>query len=211
MPPAKKTTARGTKRAERRIQRCVYTEGGARCRRSGTGDPPLCNPHRIVMQDAGRPPPAFGNGIRDLVDRFVNGKRINRKVWEGAIGDIAAWAVAQNQQQHQEHRQHHGGGAGYPPPPPPPPPGGNWGWVPNWARPNNAPPPPPSPDPGIEARKKARKAMGFTQTEELTLEMLQKRRRELARKHHPDRGGSVAKMQEINAAADVLEAHLKQS
>jgi curved DNA-binding protein CbpA len=48
--------------------------------------------------------------------------------------------------------------------------------------------------------------LGFSPSEPITLELLQQRRRVLARKHHPDRGGSVAKMQTINAAADVLEA-----
>ena len=34
-------------------------------------------------------------------------------------------------------------------------------------------------------------------------------RRALSLKHHPDCGGSVAVMQEINAAADYLETHLQ--
>jgi curved DNA-binding protein CbpA len=34
--------------------------------------------------------------------------------------------------------------------------------------------------------------------------VISSRRKELARKHHPDRGGSLTKMQAINAAADFL-------
>lgn len=196
MPPAK---SQG-----RRVERCVFTEGGARCRRSGTGDPSLCNPHRIVMRDAGRPPQPLG-GLADLVDRFVSGKRVTAKVWKGAMGDVAAILdqYQQQQGQPQPQQQASAGSGGFRPPPgftPPP----NWGWVPPWARPQ----PPPPPDPLVLERKRARVVLGLTPTEALTLEILTKRRRELARKHHPDRGGSVAKMQSINAAADVLEAEL---
>lgn len=185
------------KGASRRVERCCYVESGVRCRRSGTGEPCLCNPHRIVMSEAGRPPPAFGDGVKNLVDRYINGRRVTRKVWEGALGDVMAAF-----------------GASQAPPQQPPP-----GAIPNqWreflreqARAANAraqqqqrKTQPPA-DPAVEERRRARIVLGFTPSEALTLEMIQKRRRELARKHHPDRGGSVAKMQAVNAAADVLE------
>ncbi len=148
--------------------------------------------------------PGF-SGVRNLVDRFVSGKRVTRKVWEDAIGDLAA-AVAS--------------GIGEPPPgaqPPPDPGHVPWDWIPPWAHApgqqqhqQRRPPAPPPVDPAIEERRKARIVMGFTPGQALTLEMVQKRRRELARKHHPDRGGSVEKMQAVNAAADVLEAAISQ-
>jgi hypothetical protein len=186
----------------RRVARCEYSENGVRCRRSGTGDPPLCNPHRIVAQDAGRPP-EFGDGIKNLFDRFVEGKRINPKHWRGALKDTMAYinqaAAAQAN--------------GQPPPPPPggfrPPPG--FRAPPGWPFQGFPGSPPPPPDPTIAERARARKLLGFAHDQPITLDMLQKRRRELARQHHPDRGGSVTKMQAVNAACDVLEAQLKES
>jgi hypothetical protein len=192
----------GKPKQSRRAERCMYVERGVRCRRSGTGDPPLCHPHRIVMQDAVRPPPAFGDGVKNLVDRFVTGRRVTRKVWEDALGDLAAYAAQAAEAQAQAHSGTPHGDGGFRPPPGFTPP-------PNWWR--SAPPPPPPPDPQIEERRRARIVLGFSPREPLTLEIIQRRRRELARRHHPDRGGSVAKMQAVNAAADVLEAELAPS
>lgn len=50
--------------------------------------------------------------------------------------------------------------------------------------------------------------LGFAVGQQITVADVKKRHRELARKHHPDRGGSVAKMQEINQAVDALMATL---
>ncbi len=172
----------------------MYVEDGVRCRRSASGDPPLCHPHRLVAADAGRPPPAFGDGVRNLVDRVIHGKRVTPKMWEGALGDLAAFAAGMAAQaQQQQHTPHAppGHGQGTPPPRRP-----SW-----W-------PPRPPPDPRIEERRRARIVLGFPPQGAITLEVVQQRRRELARKHHPDRGGSVTKMQAVNAAADVLEAEL---
>ena len=54
----------------------------------------------------------------------------------------------------------------------------------------------------------AKRTLGFEVREKLTLELVKARRRELAMKHHPDRGGTVEAMQKINAAADLLEQAL---
>lgn len=67
-----------------------------------------------------------------------------------------------------------------------------------------APPPPQAPS----ATLLARRVMGFGGNEKLTVDMIKDRKRELAMKHHPDRGGSLEKMQAINNAADVLLASL---
>jgi hypothetical protein len=48
--------------------------------------------------------------------------------------------------------------------------------------------------------------LGFSPGERLTTDMVKKRHRELARQHHPDVGGSTAKMQDINRAVDELMA-----
>jgi len=74
------------------------------------------------------------------------------------------------------------------------------------------------PDPAAEARRakeqaelersrkigRARRTLGFTAKEPITPHELKERYRKLARRHHPDRGGSVAKMQEINEAMEIL-------
>ncbi len=64
---------------------------------------------------------------------------------------------------------------------------------------------PAPPDPGILARRQARAVLGFAATEPLTIALLRDRKRVLAKRHHPDHGGSVSKMAEVNSAADVLE------
>lgn len=55
----------------------------------------------------------------------------------------------------------------------------------------------------------SRKIMGFSEGEPLTAEKLKERRRELALKAHPDRGGDLRQMQDLNAAADELLAQLQ--
>lgn len=73
-------------------------------------------------------------------------------------------------------------------------------------------PPPPGPDPEIQRRREAaaaaRKTLGIAAQVELTKDVIKERQRKLARKHHPDRGGSLERMQAINAAADILLAQL---
>jgi hypothetical protein len=59
---------------------------------------------------------------------------------------------------------------------------------------------PPGPDPRI--------VLGFAAGQKVTVAEVKARHRELARRHHPDRGGSVARMQEVNAAVDQLLATL---
>lgn len=77
----------------------------------------------------------------------------------------------------------------------------------------------PPPDPEHRAREqagrtraalisRARRTLGFSAKEELTHEKVKARHRELARKHHPDRNpdkaDSLRKMQDINAAVEIL-------
>ena len=52
-------------------------------------------------------------------------------------------------------------------------------------------------------RRRARQTLGFG-AEPRTAEMVKQRRRELAKQHHPDAGGSAASMARINDAADLL-------
>lgn len=53
-----------------------------------------------------------------------------------------------------------------------------------------------------DARKPWWEVLGFKTREDATAERIEAKRRELAMKHHPDRGGSASQMAEINAAAD---------
>jgi len=72
--------------------------------------------------------------------------------------------------------------------------------------------PPPPPNEHLEKRiaiRNAKIVLGFAASEPVTLEQIKKRQRELARKYHPDvPGGSVDRMQQINAAVDLLERSL---
>jgi curved DNA-binding protein CbpA len=49
---------------------------------------------------------------------------------------------------------------------------------------------------------------GFKETARLTESLIKERHRELVRRHHPDRGGSTARMAVINDARDILMASL---
>jgi hypothetical protein len=55
-----------------------------------------------------------------------------------------------------------------------------------------------------DAALSARKVMGFASAEPLDAAKIKDRRRQLAKKHHPDLGGSAEKMKAVNDAADVL-------
>jgi hypothetical protein len=66
----------------------------------------------------------------------------------------------------------------------------------------------PPPDVNAELRRAARRVLGFSDAERLTVATVKDRRRMLAKKHHPDYGGSAAMMARINDAADVLLASL---
>lgn len=193
MPPAK----------SRRVDQCCYSEDGRRCRRSATGNPPLCNPHRIAVAEqvrrevAGTP---GGAGISELFDRLVSGRRVNRKVVESAIGDAVAWYAEWEANRRTQQ------------PPEQPPPGqqqrrprGVW-WDPIFQRAQQAS----QVDPRVlelkQTRARARVTLGIEMTAKPSESDLGALRKKLARIHHPDRGGSPTKMQEINAAIDVLIA-----
>lgn len=61
---------------------------------------------------------------------------------------------------------------------------------------------PPGPDPRI--------VLGFTIGQKVTAAEVKARHRELARRHHPDHGGDVARMAAVNHAVDQLLAELGQ-
>lgn len=77
-------------------------------------------------------------------------------------------------------------------------------------RTHRRPPPPPAPEPfDMKELQKARSLLNFTPSEKLTTERITATRRAFAKRYHPDKpGGSVLKMQQINAACDLLEQWL---
>ena len=165
--------------------RCAYVEQGQRCKRPGTGNPALCEAHRIVIEATAAHAARPGERFVGILGRFLRGQKVNDDQLFGGIEDLVgvfqqnpsvAQAAARVRDQVRERvapRAHR------PPPPPRRPPG---------------------PDPRI--------ALGFAAGQKVTVEEVKKRHRELARKHHPDRGGDVRKMAAINHAVDQLLATL---
>lgn len=189
----------------------MFKEGGRRCIRNGTGNPPLCGPHHIVAADAARQAQprvstAFQQ-VSDLFDDFVAGRPLNRQ----SVGDVISQGL-------DELMKGWGMGGGYTPYSPPlvdesdirdadPDHGGGY---------RRRRPPPrgwhtEEPQQDVDSaqleldRAKARRVLGFGPRDEITRQTLKERFRALAMKHHPDRGGNVERMKEVSWANDVLE------
>jgi hypothetical protein len=198
-----------------RPPRCAYREGTTQCRRIGAGNPPLCRPHRALLEhDVG--PVTVGERVGSVIGKLFRGARVTKdELGEAFVDGLRMMGAV--------------GGAARAPRP---------GDVPPPATPDAAGQPrSPFVDwayeqlkqrtaqqgaqkAAEEAAKAKRTALLATakadlgwkskKTEELTIPEVNKRRRELAKKHHPDRpGGSLARMQRVNAAADLLVAHLE--
>lgn len=187
-----------------RQPRCAYREGRQQCRRIGYGNPPLCDPHRALIEDQANAP-SLAASLGTIVGKFIRGEPITKDDLRGAfvdgmrggvrrhddpraddpraarepVGDGFDWAYEQLKRRQAQQQAEAAAAA---------------------ARAAAA----------LETTKKAIRELGFKPNQTLTIEMVNKRRRELARKHHPDRpGGSVEKMQKVNAAADHLVAVLE--
>ncbi len=185
MPPKRTQGAPSPKR--RTPTRCSYQEGGRRCPYEGAGEPALCPPHRLALQEAARPRSPIERLGGTVID-FLQGNPINRDDTLGAVQEIfQQWSGTIGS----EYRPTSG-----------PPPGYTWGQPPGQGG-RGA-----SIDPNAEARRAARQVMGFAASEPLTEDLISARKRQLAKRHHPDRGGSVEKMAAINDAADILLAAL---
>lgn len=66
-------------------------------------------------------------------------------------------------------------------------------------------PPPQRPRPNDKAlERQARMILHFDPNEQLTVDKIKQRRKDLAAMAHPDKGGSTEAMQRINASADLL-------
>lgn len=183
----------------RRRLKCSYHESGRRCPRDGHGNPPLCQAHTIAVMEASRPK----RPTEVLADAFVNflqGKPINTEATIGAVDSlIGQWSSGMGS----DFRPDVAGGdarAGQRP----------WWWtVIGQGGPagQGAPPPPADARAQAEAKRvelEARRVMGFAAGQPLTEPLINARRKVLARRNHPDLGGSTEKMTIINAAADML-------
>jgi hypothetical protein len=138
---------------------------------------------------------------------FLQGKPVNRDATLGAVEEFASqWAglggdyrpdmFGGDREDHVHRRAQAGQGAT------------PW-WADAAARAANARAgQAPQPDPRAAERIAARQAMGFSPSDVLSEDVIKTRQKKLARKHHPDMGGSVDRMAAINAAADVLIASL---
>lgn len=179
-----------------RRPRCVYREGPKQCPRNGTGNPILCKPHRQLMMSEMR---TERSPLADLFRKFATGKPVSRddlfnageqifgKKLDPSMFDFDGMSGAEVQEKVAEtiRQQAKARGAKAPPRPPPR---------------------------KITAKEqeilKAKRVLGFDGVLLLlNADIIKARHRELAKKFHPDRpGGSTAKMQEVNAAVDVLMA-----
>ncbi len=178
---------------KRRQPRCAYVERGQRCKRAGDGNPPLCEAHRIVLEAEAARPQRPGEKIVGLLGRVFRGQKVNDDHLYAGIEDfVDMFSRLPSDPPHnpleaararaRDFLRRAQAQAGQVPPPPP--------------RPKK----PAGPDPRV--------VLGFAAGQKITAELVKKRHRELARKHHPDRGGSLQKMQEINQAVDAIMATL---
>lgn len=201
-------SSRSTKRSARPAQ-CAYLEGRRRCTRNAVVDGdgningiPLCGVHQVVMAEHGRAAAAAPSHISELLTDVLNGRRPTKEQVARAFEDLMGGGVpvdrlppnlrefwdamnaSAGQQAHTGTKKSAG------------------------ARDSR------EPDRTSQPSEKAvaRQVLGFGPSEVITPEALRQRHRELAKRWHPDRQpeakreAATRKMQEINAAMDVLSA-----
>lgn len=185
-----------SKQPRRRSKRCSINDGSGRCRRDGTGDPPICQRHRDQI---GTPSP-----LGQMFDAVISGQRPSKATIEDAMFQMAEGLFGIKMSPQERARAAAAGEAA---------------WRGRSSRPSSSPPrsgassePEPPPGPSPQELKRARATFGFLSSDTVTSELLKKRYRELARKWHPDLYvGNPAKhkialerMTAINAAMDLL-------
>lgn len=213
-----------------RAPRCQVYENNRRCTRDGHGNPAVCARHRAAIANTAPVSQPFATIVADEIGNFLKGKPINREAifgglaesfgqqWAAGIGGDYRPDVGRGETENSAHRRAQAGGGM----------GVNWDDLFNEVKRrvdesvrNTGQPPPtdwqrgqrrtPQEDEGARIAREvaaARQVMGFAASEPLTEEVIAARKRLLAKKHHPDRGGSAEKMAAINNAADVLMAAL---
>ncbi len=184
-PPAK----RRRRRDDEEDLRCAYREGKLRCPRDGEGNPPICAAHRIVLEASAaraRPRDEVFSLLGDVIaGRSVSRDRV-RSVGASLLGSFVVELEGGVQARMSDRPGPYPFGAGAAPRPPP------------------RPPVDPARQAHLRQLADARQVLGFGMRDALDKPTVEKRRRDLARRHHPDRGGTVEAMTRVNAAADLL-------
>jgi hypothetical protein len=175
--------------------------------RSGDGDPALCRPHKIAFAEQGRraaPAHQPRSSVADLFDDFISGRPFDSSKVARAVNEFA-WGMGGGYGNYspdidtgEAPRSRFDPPSGFQPPR-------------SWFR--EEPPVRPLVDESLlRERMRARIALGFGPSDPLTDDTIKDRRRQLARRHHPDlKGGSSEKMKTINDAADVLLESLEKT
>jgi hypothetical protein len=146
-----------------------------------------------VLEDEAARPERTGEKLVGLIGRALRGQKITDEHVHAGISDfVDMFSRLPNDPPHNPLdaarvrardflRRAQAQSQGRPPPPPPP-------------------RKPPGPDPYM--------VLGFAVGQKVTAAEVKARHRELARKHHPDRGGDVRKMAAVNHAVDQILAEL---
>lgn len=187
--------------------RCEFKEGRKRCQRQGSGTPYLCAQHRAALESFGVhvPRPGVGEKLGTLLDQVLAGQVPSPVDLEQMAADLVGRVIGRTVTVEEVQQVRHG----------------NYQPLRDVAeqyrraraqRAQGPRAPGPSPFDPEQAAKiefakecgRARAVLGFSKDDVLSEPVIKARHRELARKNHPDMGGSTEKMQRINWAADVL-------
>ncbi len=184
--------------------------------RNGTGSPVLCNPHRValesqVQRDSRAPVKRAGEALGDLIGDFLGGKPLDpdkaAAALDGMFGDLGGIFKGYSPDLKGAAAKVRGftfqGGTG--------PAGSPFGAAfHGFGGQQQQQQPPPGP-PGVSREEaiEACRELGLGSPDSVTIEEVNQARKKLARKHHPDRGGSTEKMGRINNAADVVLEYLQ--
>lgn len=151
---------------------CTYRDNDGRCRRTGYGQPPLCEEHAVdddyePIQDP-----------RELVEAILENPAIKSGIGKAnSILDKFSSILD------------------------------------NISNVTNRIPkiePKPQIDPKKMQELRARKVLGFSPSEPLTEDLLKSKKRDLAKKYHPDViGGDGSQMAVVNRAIDILSESIK--
>ncbi len=184
----------------RKVPRCRYTDAGQQCERPGLGEPPLCRAHFELVRYGLPVEEDVDVDARDLLEDLLE-HPFARHIRAQLDHLMASLPLANNLSS-----------LSYPFSPDP-------GKQPQFQGPDrafasstNRRPPPrrqPAPPPPQPSAPDPRLVLHFGPNDPVTKQEIEKRRRELARLCHPDRGGSTDAMQRINQAADALLAQVR--
>lgn len=212
-------SSRGTSKRPRRALRCAYREDGRQCPRNALAEsnPPLCRAHQVILGQVGAPPAQRGSAIVDVLGEFLSGGKVTRDQVSEAFNEAAqafgiGGGIAQGYypdiDPNTNRTRHDSSGSQRV----------RWWEVFREVheRARQANPATHEAQVAAAARRRARVVLGFAATEPIVKEQVERRRRDLARRHHPDltqdpkeKAARQEKMIEVNASADILLAELE--